>query len=30
VCSNGGIIDWTERNWWFCSVICCFINCIVV
>jgi len=30
VCSSGGIIDWTEENWWFCSVISCFINCIAV
>ena len=30
VCSSGGIVDWTEENWWFFSVICCFINCNVV
>jgi hypothetical protein len=28
VCTTGDIVDWTEENWWFCSVICCFINCI--
>jgi Fe-S cluster biosynthesis and repair protein YggX len=30
VCSSGGIVDWTEENCWFCTVICCFINCIAV
>ena len=30
VCNSGGIVDWTEGNWWFCGVICCFVNCIAV